>query len=57
MLISALPDHLPYGVAMEAAKKAGDKTELIITTDVTNAIPVCSANYMNTREEENDMTL
>lgn len=55
--ISTLPDHSPCGSVMEAAKKAGYKTGLVVTTDITDATPACFASHVNMREEENEIAL
>lgn len=51
--ISTLDDHLPCGTVMEAAKKAGYMTGLVVTTRLTDATPACFAAHVNKREEEN----
>lgn len=50
--ISVLPDHSPCGTVLEAAKKAGYMTGLVVTTRITDATPACFAAHVNTREEE-----
>ena len=50
--ISVLPDHQPCGTVMEAAKKAGYMTGLVVTTRITDATPACFAAHVNKREEE-----
>ncbi|KAL9638246.1 MAG: hypothetical protein Q9164_001672 [Protoblastenia rupestris] len=50
--ISVLPDHQPCGTVLEAAKKAGYMTGLVVTTRITDATPACFAAHVNTREEE-----
>jgi alkaline phosphatase len=50
--ISMLPDHTPCGTVMEAAKKAGYMTGLVVTTRLTDATPACFAAHVNKREEE-----
>ncbi|MCJ1476415.1 hypothetical protein MMC13_005081 [Lambiella insularis] len=50
--ISVLPDHSPCGTVMEAAKKAGYATGLVVTTRITDATPACFAAHVNKREEE-----
>ena len=50
--ISVLPDHSACGTVLEAAKKAGYKTGLVVTTYVTDATPACFAAHVNTRSEE-----
>ena len=50
--ISVLPDHSPCGTVMEAAKKAGYMTGLVVTTRITDATPACFAAHVNRRDEE-----
>lgn len=50
--ISILPDHSPCGTVLEAAKKAGYMTGLVVTTDITDATPACFAAHANLRTEE-----
>ena len=50
--ISVLPDHSPCGTVLDAAKKAGYMTGLVVTTRITDATPACFAAHVNKREEE-----
>lgn len=50
--ISTLPDHTPCGTVLEAAKRAGYMTGLVVTTRITDATPACFAAHVNKREEE-----
>ncbi|KAH8600391.1 alkaline phosphatase [Bisporella sp. PMI_857] len=50
--ISILPDHTPCGTVLEAAKKAGYMTGLVVTTSITDATPACFASHANLRTEE-----
>ena len=50
--IATLPDHSPCGTVLEAAKKAGYKTGLVVTTRITDATPACFAAHVNQRGEE-----
>ncbi|KAI9821048.1 MAG: hypothetical protein M1827_003781 [Pycnora praestabilis] len=50
--ISILPDHTPCGTVLEAAKKAGYMTGLVVTTRLTDATPACFAAHVNVRDEE-----
>ena len=50
--ISVLPDHSPCGTVLEAAKKAGYMTGLVVTTRITDATPACFAAHVNKREYE-----
>ena len=49
--ISILPDHTPCGTVLEAAKRAGYMTGLVVTTDLTDATPACFAAHVNMRYE------
>jgi alkaline phosphatase len=50
--ISVLDDHTPCGTVLEAAKKAGYMTGLVVTTRITDATPACFASHVNMRSEE-----
>lgn len=50
--ISVTPDHDPCGTVLEAAKKAGYTTGLVVTTRITDATPACFASHVNRREYE-----
>lgn len=50
--ISVLPDHSPCGTVLEAAKKKGYMTGLVVTTRITDATPACFAAHVHTRAEE-----
>ncbi|KAF1955068.1 alkaline phosphatase-like protein [Byssothecium circinans] len=50
--ISVTPDHEPCGTVLEAAKKAGYMTGLVVTTRITDATPACFAAHVNMRIEE-----
>ncbi len=50
--ISVLPDHLPCGTVLEAAKEAGYRTGLVVTTRITDATPACFAAHVHQRGEE-----
>ncbi|CAI6334981.1 unnamed protein product [Periconia digitata] len=50
--ISVTPDHEPCGTVLEAAKKAGYMTGLVVTTRITDATPACFAAHVNVRSEE-----
>lgn len=47
--ISMLPDYTPCGTVLEAAKKAGYMTGLVVTTDLTDATPACFASHVYLR--------
>lgn len=55
--ISVLPDFSPCGSVLEAAKKAGYHTGLVVTTDITDATPACFASHVNMREQEDEIAL
>lgn len=50
--ISVLPDHTPCGSVMEAAKRAGYTTGLVVTTRITDATPACFASHVLRRDME-----
>ena len=50
--IAVLPDQSPCGTVLEAAKKAGYMTGLVVTTRITDATPACFAAHVNQRSEE-----
>jgi alkaline phosphatase len=53
--ISMLPDHTPCGTVLEAAKKAGYMTGLVVTTDITDATPACFASHVRLRSQEDSI--
>ncbi|KAF7519001.1 hypothetical protein G7054_g13241 [Neopestalotiopsis clavispora] len=55
--ISMLPDHTPCGTVLEAAKRAGFMTGLVVTTDITDATPACFASHVDVREQNDDIAL
>jgi alkaline phosphatase len=50
--ISVLPDFSPCGTVLEAAKRAGYMTGLVVTTRITDATPAVFASHVNMRSEE-----
>ena len=50
--ISVLPDRSPCGTVLEAAKKAGYLTGLVVTTRLTDATPACFASHVTSRAYE-----
>ena len=52
--ISVVPEegHAPCGTVLEAAKRAGYMTGLVVTTRLTDATPACFAAHANVRSEE-----
>lgn len=55
--ISILPDHTPCGTVLEAAKRAGYMTGLVVTTDITDATPACFASHVDLRIQEDEIAL
>lgn len=55
--ISMLPDYTPCGTVLEAAKRAGYKTGLVVTTDITDATPACFASHVRIRAENDAIAL
>lgn len=53
--IGVEPDYQPCGTVLEAAKRAGYKTGLVVTTDITDATPACFASHVYWRWMENDI--
>ena len=50
--ISVLPDQSPCGTVLEAAKKAGYMTGLVVTTRMTDATPACFSSHAKMRSYE-----
>lgn len=55
--ISMLRDHTPCGTVLEAAKRAGYMTGLVVTTDITDATPACFASHVDVRIQEEEIAL
>ncbi|KAK1032974.1 vacuolar alkaline phosphatase [Friedmanniomyces endolithicus] len=55
--ISILPDHSPSGSVMEAAKRKGYTTGLVVTTRITDATPAVFASHARRREMEDGIAL
>lgn len=55
--ISMLPDYTPCGTVLEAAKRAGYTTGLVVTTDVTDATPACFASHVYFRAQNDEVAL
>lgn len=55
--ISMLPDNTPCGTVLEAAKKSGYKTGLVVTTDITDATPACFASHVDIRSQNDDVAV
>ncbi|KAL5615039.1 hypothetical protein BROUX41_005104 [Berkeleyomyces rouxiae] len=55
--ISVLPDLTPCGTVLEAAKRAGYLTGLVVTTDITDATPACFSSHVKTRAEMDEIAV
>ena len=55
--IATLPNFEPCGSVMEAAKKAGYTTGLVVTTDITDATPACFASHVLLRQMQDEIAL
>ncbi|KAJ4304290.1 vacuolar alkaline phosphatase [Collariella sp. IMI 366227] len=55
--ISMLPGHRPCGTVLEAAKRKGFATGLVVTTDVTDATPACFAAHVDWRMQNDEIAL
>ncbi|KAH8673856.1 alkaline-phosphatase-like protein [Xylariales sp. PMI_506] len=55
--ISMLPDRTPCGTVLEAAKRAGFITGLVVTTSITDATPACFASHVDVREQQDEIAL
>ncbi|TFB05815.1 Repressible alkaline phosphatase [Trichoderma ghanense] len=55
--ISILPDFEPCGSVMEAAKKVGYTTGLVVTTDITDATPATFVSHVLRREMQDSIAL
>ncbi|KAK7924031.1 alkaline phosphatase [Apiospora marii] len=55
--ISMLPDHTPCGTVLEAAKRAGYMTGLVVTTDITDATPACFSSHVDMRTQNDEIAL
>lgn len=55
--ISVLPDFEPCGSVMEAAKRKGYTTGLVVTTRITDATPAVFASHVRRREMEDEIAL
>ena len=53
--ISVLPNGDPCGTVLEAAKRAGYMTGLVVTTRITDATPATFASHVHVREEEDSI--
>ena len=53
--ISVLPNFEPCGSVMEAAKRAGYTTGLVVTTRITDATPAVFASHVRKREMEDEI--
>ncbi|RYP74720.1 hypothetical protein DL769_003979 [Monosporascus sp. CRB-8-3] len=55
--ISTLPDSSPCGTVLEAAKRAGFMTGLVVTTDITDATPACFSSHVDMRTQNDEIAL
>ncbi|KAH6893427.1 alkaline-phosphatase-like protein [Thelonectria olida] len=55
--IAVLDGHEPCGTVLEAAKRAGYITGLVVTTDITDATPACFASHALDRSLEDSIAL
>ncbi|RYP77311.1 hypothetical protein DL770_007078 [Monosporascus sp. CRB-9-2] len=55
--ISTLPDSSPCGTVLEAAKRAGFVTGLVVTTDITDATPACFSSHVDMRTQNDEIAL
>jgi alkaline phosphatase len=51
------PDRRPCGTVLEAARRAGYKTGLVVTTDVTDATPASFAAHVHYRFQNDEIAL
>ncbi|KAK4204416.1 putative alkaline phosphatase [Triangularia verruculosa] len=55
--ISMEPGFKPCGTVLEAAKRAGYMTGLVVTTDVTDATPACFASHVGYRWQMDEIAM
>lgn len=55
--ISMTPDYEPCGTVLEAAKRAGYTTGLVVTTDITDATPACFASHVYYRSQQDEIAM
>ncbi|KAI0512725.1 alkaline-phosphatase-like protein [Xylaria bambusicola] len=55
--IATLPGYKPCGTVLEAAKKSGYTTGLVVTTDITDATPACFASHVSDRSQQDEIAL
>ncbi len=55
--ISTLPDATACGTVLEAAKRAGYLTGLVVTTDITDATPACFSSHVDVRTQNDEIAL
>lgn len=51
------PNYEPCGTVLEAAKRAGYTTGLVVTTDITDATPACFASHVVIRAMNDDVAV
>ena len=55
--IATLDGYTPCGTVLEAAKRAGYMTGLVVTTDITDATPACFASHVDYRMQNDEIAL
>lgn len=55
--IGVTPDYEPCGTVLEAAKRAGYHTGLVVTTDIVDATPACFSSHVLLRQFEDEIAL
>ena len=55
--IGMLPGYRPCGTVLEAAKRAGFHTGLVVTTDITDATPACFAAHVAYRLQQDEIAM
>lgn len=55
--IAMLPGSKPCGTVLEAAKRAGYVTGLVVTTDITDATPACFSAHVDYRSQQDEIAL
>lgn len=55
--IGVTSDYEPCGTVLEAAKRAGYHTGLVVTTDIVDATPACFSSHVLLRQMEDEIAL
>jgi alkaline phosphatase len=55
--VGVTPDYEPCGTVLEAAKRAGYHTGLVVTTDIVDATPACFSSHVVMRLMEDEIAL